>query len=47
LGTRVEDFLTEPGKDFCFVETVFPVQVGNRDFAPDQRNSKSFVVFAS
>lgn len=32
---RLKEFLTELGRDFCFVGSEFPVQVGNRDFALD------------
>jgi predicted nuclease of restriction endonuclease-like (RecB) superfamily len=28
---RLKEFLTELGRDFCFVGSEFPVQVGNRD----------------
>jgi predicted nuclease of restriction endonuclease-like (RecB) superfamily len=32
---KLKDFLCELGRDFCFVGTEFPVQVGERDFALD------------
>lgn len=32
---RLKDFLIELGRDFCFVGSEFPVQVGKRDFALD------------
>jgi predicted nuclease of restriction endonuclease-like (RecB) superfamily len=32
---RLKEFLVELGRDFCFVGSEFPVQVGNRDFALD------------
>lgn len=32
---RLKDFLIELGRDFCFVGSEFPLQVGNRDFALD------------
>jgi len=32
---RLRDFLIELGRDFCFVGSEFPVQVGSRDFALD------------
>jgi predicted nuclease of restriction endonuclease-like (RecB) superfamily len=32
---RLKDFLTELGRDFCFVGSEVPVQVGQRDFALD------------
>lgn len=32
---RLKDFLIELGRDFCFVGSEFPIQVGNRDFALD------------
>lgn len=35
LLTRLKAFLTELGRDFCFVGSEYPVQVGSRDFAPD------------
>jgi len=35
LLLRLRDFLGELGRDFCFVGTEFPVQVGDRDFALD------------
>ena len=35
LIAKLKDFLVELGRDFCFVGTEFPVQVGNRDFAID------------
>jgi predicted nuclease of restriction endonuclease-like (RecB) superfamily len=35
LVRKLRDFLIELGRDFCFVGTEFPVQVGKRDFAID------------
>jgi predicted nuclease of restriction endonuclease-like (RecB) superfamily len=35
LVDRLKDFLIELGRDFCFVGSEFPVQVGKRDFALD------------
>ena len=35
LVLQLRDFLIELGRDFCFVGSEYPVQVGNRDFALD------------
>lgn len=35
LLVRLREFLIELGRDFCFVGSEFPVQVGGRDFALD------------
>ena len=35
LLRKLKEFLVELGRDFCFVGSEFPVQVGNRDFALD------------
>lgn len=35
LLARLKDFLIELGRDFCFVGSEFPIQVGGRDFALD------------
>ncbi len=35
LLDRLKDFLIELGRDFCFVGSEFPVQVGGQDFAID------------
>lgn len=35
LLTQLRDFLIELGRDFCFVGSEFPLQVGGRDFALD------------
>jgi predicted nuclease of restriction endonuclease-like (RecB) superfamily len=35
LLLKLRDFLAELGRDFCFVGTEFPVQVGSQDFALD------------
>ncbi|MGA2233359.1 MAG: PDDEXK nuclease domain-containing protein [Tepidisphaeraceae bacterium] len=35
LVERLKDFLIELGRDFCFVGSHFPVQVGGRDFEID------------
>jgi predicted nuclease of restriction endonuclease-like (RecB) superfamily len=32
---KLKDFLLEMGRDFCFVGSEYPVQVGGRDFALD------------
>jgi hypothetical protein len=32
---RIKDFLLELGRDFCFIGSEFPVQVGKQDFALD------------
>ena len=32
---KLRDFLIELGRDFCFVGSEYPVQVGGRDFAID------------
>ena len=35
LLRKLRDFLIELGRDFCFVESEYPLQVGGRDFAID------------
>jgi predicted nuclease of restriction endonuclease-like (RecB) superfamily len=35
LLLQLRDFLIELGRDFCFIGTEFPLQVGGRDFALD------------
>lgn len=35
LLTRLKSFLVELGRDFCFVGSQYPLQVGKRDFALD------------
>lgn len=35
LLARLKDFLIELGRDFCFVGSEYPLQVGSRDFAVD------------
>lgn len=35
LLAHLKDFLTELGRDFCFVGSQYPLQVGGRDFALD------------
>lgn len=35
LLSRLKDFLIELGRDFCFVGSEYPLQVGGRDFALD------------
>jgi predicted nuclease of restriction endonuclease-like (RecB) superfamily len=35
LLDRMKEFLLELGRDFCFIGSEFPVQVGTRDFALD------------
>ncbi|HMH14326.1 MAG TPA: PDDEXK nuclease domain-containing protein [Edaphobacter sp.] len=35
LLDKLKDFLIELGRDFCFVASEYPLQVGNRDFALD------------
>jgi len=49
LLLKLKDFLIELGRDFCFVGSEFPVQVGGRDFALDllffHRGLNSLVAF--
>lgn len=49
LLSKLKDFLVELGRDFCFVGSEFPVQVGGRDFAIDllffHRGLNSLVAF--
>ena len=35
LLTQLRQFLTELGRDFCFIGSEVPIQVGNQDFALD------------
>ncbi|TXT50680.1 MAG: hypothetical protein FD137_258 [Spirochaetes bacterium] len=35
LVTRLKDFLIELGRDFCYIGSEYPLQVGRRDFALD------------
>jgi predicted nuclease of restriction endonuclease-like (RecB) superfamily len=35
LLAKLKTFLGELGRDFCFVGSEFPIQVGSRDFALD------------
>ena len=35
LLLKLKEFLIELGRDFCFVGSQFPIQVGGRDFALD------------
>jgi hypothetical protein len=35
LVCKLKDFLIELGRDFCFIGSEYPVQVGGRDFALD------------
>ena len=35
LLEKLKDFLIELGRDFCFVGSQYPLQVGDRDFALD------------
>ena len=35
LVAKLKDFLIELGRDFCFVGSHYPVQVGNKDFELD------------
>lgn len=35
LLVKLRDFLMELGRDFCFVGSELPLQVGGRDFVPD------------
>ncbi|MNL36138.1 hypothetical protein D3C87_1582070 [compost metagenome] len=35
LLARLQEFLVELGRDFCFVGSQYPLQVGGRDFALD------------
>ena len=37
LLLKLRDFLIELGRDFCFVGSEYPLQVGSRDFAIDLR----------
>jgi predicted nuclease of restriction endonuclease-like (RecB) superfamily len=49
LLLKLKDFLVELGRDFCFVGSEFPVQVGGRDFSLDllffHRGLNSLVAF--
>lgn len=49
LVGRLKDFLIELGRDFCFVGSEYPVQVGRRDFSLDllffHRGLNSLVAF--
>jgi predicted nuclease of restriction endonuclease-like (RecB) superfamily len=49
LLTKLKQFLSELGRDFCFIGSEFPVQVGGRDFAIDllffHRGLNSLVAF--
>lgn len=49
LLLRLKDFLIELGRDFCFVGSEYPLQVGGRDFALDllffHRGLNSLVAF--
>lgn len=49
LLRKLKQFLSELGRDFCFVGSEFPVQVGGRDFALDllffHRGLNSLVAF--
>jgi predicted nuclease of restriction endonuclease-like (RecB) superfamily len=49
LLVKLKDFLIELGRDFCFIGSEFPVQVGGRDFAIDllffHRGLNSLVAF--
>jgi predicted nuclease of restriction endonuclease-like (RecB) superfamily len=49
LLLKLKDFLIELGRDFCFVGSEFPLQVGGRDFALDllffHRGLNSLVAF--
>ena len=49
LLNKLKDFLIELGRDFCFVGSEYPLQVGNRDFALDllffHRGLNCLVVF--
>jgi predicted nuclease of restriction endonuclease-like (RecB) superfamily len=35
LLRQLRDFISEMGRDFCFIGSEYPLQVGNRDFALD------------
>ena len=35
LIEQLKGFLIELGRDFCYVGSEYPIQVGNRDFAID------------
>jgi hypothetical protein len=49
LLIKLKDFLIELGRDFCFVGSEYPLQVGGRDFALDllffHRGLNSLVAF--
>lgn len=49
LLSKLKEFLIELGRDFCFIGSEFPVQVGGRDFAIDllffHRGLNSLVAF--
>jgi predicted nuclease of restriction endonuclease-like (RecB) superfamily len=49
LIAKLKDFLVELGRDFCFIGSEYPVQVGNRDFFLDllffHRGLNSLVAF--
>ena len=49
LLSKLKEFLIELGRDFCFVGSEFPIQVGGRDFAIDllffHRGLNSLVAF--
>jgi hypothetical protein len=49
LLIKLKDFLSELGRDFCFVGSEYPLQVGGRDFALDllffHRGLNSLVAF--
>lgn len=40
LVNRLKEFLIELGRDFCFVGSEYPLQVGGRDFALDRDHRK-------
>ncbi len=40
LLRQLRDFITEMGRDFCFVGSEFPLQVGKRDFALRERKDE-------
>ena len=49
LLSKLKEFLIELGRDFCFIGSEFPIQVGGRDFAIDllffHRGLNSLIAF--
>jgi predicted nuclease of restriction endonuclease-like (RecB) superfamily len=46
LLEKLKDFLIELGRDFCFVGSEYPLQVGDRNFALDLLSKRSTGMFA-